>query len=116
MRVRERFEPAEFVDEAPPTDGKQADGKRTGLRRTVTVTGPAPVAIAAWRLATGKHIEAVDGGWYVVDHAWRMRLNGTGADTIMRYEADGVVELRVPLVWTRTATAEQAVIEEELAW
>jgi mono/diheme cytochrome c family protein len=111
MRVREQFVPAEFVDEAP-----RADGKRTGLRRTVTVAGPAPAPIAAWRLATGKHIEAVDGGWYVVDHAWRVRLNGTGADTIVRCESDGVVELRVPLVWTRTATAEQAVIEEELAW
>ena len=116
MRVRERFVPAEFVDEAPPTDGKQADGKRTGLRRTVTVAGPAPAAIAAWRLAAGKQIEAVDGGWFVVDRVWRVRLNGTGPGSIVRREADGLVELRVPLVWTRTATAEQAVIEEELAW
>jgi mono/diheme cytochrome c family protein len=116
MRVQERFTPAEFTDEAPPTDGKQADGKRIGLRRTVTVAGPSPAPIAAWRLAIGKDIEAVDGGWYVVDHAWRVRLNGTGNGTIVRRETDGLVELRVPLVWTPTATAEQAVIEEELAW
>jgi hypothetical protein len=116
MRVQERFTPAEFTDEAPPPDGKQADGKRIGLRRTVTVAGRSPAPIAAWRLAIGKEIEAVDGGWYVVDHAWRVRLNGTGNGTIVRRETDGLVELRVPLVWTPTATAEQAVIEEELAW
>jgi mono/diheme cytochrome c family protein len=110
-RVRERFVPAAFADKA-----SQADGQRIGLRRTVTVAGPAPAPIAAWRLAAGKQIEAVDGGWYVVDRVWRVRLNGTGAGSIVRREADGLVELRVPLVWTRTATAEQAVIEEELAW
>ena len=116
MLVLERFVPAEFTDEAPPADGKGSDGKRIGLRRTVTVAGPSPTPITAWRLATGKHIDAVDGGWYVVDHAWRVRLNGTGVGSIVRREADGLVELRVPLVWKSTATTEEAVIEEELAW
>jgi len=111
MRVRERFVPVAFAEPAA-----RADGQRIGLRRTVTVAGPAPVVNAAWRLATGKRIEAVADGWYVVDQAWRVRLSGTGAGSIVRREAEGLVELRVPLVWTGTATAAEAVIEEELAW
>ena len=38
-----------------------------------------------------------------------------GAANCVRREADGLVELRVPLVWNGNATSEEAVIEEELA-
>jgi hypothetical protein len=67
-------------------------------------------------VATGKEIEAVDGGWYVVDHAWRVRVGGGAAGTIVRREADGLVDLRLPLVWTSHGKASEAVVKEEFAW
>jgi hypothetical protein len=44
-----------------------------------------------------------------VDKSWRVRA--VGGD-IVRREADGKVELRVPLVWKQG----RVVVEEEIAW
>lgn len=109
--VQERFEPIALTGDAP-----LPSGKTVGLRRIVTVTGPPQPTVAAWRVATGKEIEAVDGGWYVVDHAWRVRVGGGAAGTIVRREADGLVDLRLPLVWTSHGKASEAVVKEEFAW
>jgi len=109
--VQERFKPIAFTSEAPVPHGKTV-----GLRRMVTITGPPQPTVAAWRVATGKEIEAVDGGWYVVDHAWRVRVGGGAADTIVRRDADGLVELRLPLGWTSQGQASMAVVEEEFSW
>lgn len=85
-----------------------AAGPTTGLRRTITITGSA-VPAAACRIAVGKSIEDEGQGWHLVDKAWRVRAVGIEP---VRREADGLIELRVPLVWKNG----RAVIEEELAW
>lgn len=108
--VQERFEPIALTG-----DALLPNGKPVGLQRMVTITGPPQPTVAAWRVATGKEIEAVDGGWYVVDHTWRVRVVGN-ADTIVRREADGLVELRLPLSWTSQGKASVAVVEEEFSW
>jgi len=110
-----------------------SDGTR--LVRSLTVTGPRPEGVAAVRIAVGRRIVDAGEGWHTVDDLWRIRLGGpAGAGgrgprgDVVRREADGLVELRVPLDWqpaTGPAAAGdgaarpgdvRAVVEEELSW
>lgn len=107
-----------------------ADGGR--LTRLLTVTGPRPEGVAAMRIAAGRRIVDEGAGWYRVDDLWRVRVAGPAAGTgaagrVVRREADGLVELRVPLDWRPAAagtpgtaptapTATTATVEEELSW
>jgi hypothetical protein len=96
-----------------------ADGTR--LTRTVTVTGPRPEGVAALRIAVGRRIVDEGAGWHRVDDLWRVRVAtpaAAGGHTLVRREADGAVELRMPLDWRNTAvgTSGTATVEEELSW
>ena len=100
--VRDEIVPATFTD-LPGRAGPVA-----GLRRTITVSGP-PLPAAACRVAVGKTIDDEGQGWHLVDKAWRVRVVG---GEVVRRDADGRVELRVPLDWKQG----RAVVEENLAW
>ena len=114
-----------------------SDGTR--LTRALTVTGPRPEGVAAMRIAVGRTITAAADGWHTVDGTWRVRVGGSGGagrepvrPELVRREADGLVELRLPLEWRNVAadTAKattpranvpeaqmfEAHVEEELAW
>ena len=82
-----------------------------GLRRRLTIDGE-PLPAAAFRLASGKSIEAEADGWYRVDGYWRVRAAKPRHPQPVRYEADGRVELRLPL----TVMNNRIEIEEELRW
>jgi hypothetical protein len=100
--VRDEIVPATFAG-VPGVNGPAV-----GLRRTITVSGPS-VTASACRIAVGSSIEDLGQGWQLVDKSWRVRA--VGGD-IVRREADGKVELRVPLVWKQG----RVVVEEEIAW
>lgn len=82
--------------------------KLPGLRRTITVSGPA-MSAAACRIAVGKSIEVEAEGWYLIDKTWRVRAAG---GEVIQCDAAGSFELRVPLVWHQG----KAVMVEELTW
>ncbi len=82
-----------------------------GLRRRLTIAGETLPA-ATFRLASGKSIEAEADGWYRVDGYWRVRAAKPQQRPPVRYEADGRVELRLPL----TVINNRIEIEEELRW
>ena len=82
-----------------------------GLRRRLTIDGE-PLPAAAFRLASGKSIEAEADGWYRVDGYWRVRAASPQQPRPVRYEADGRVELRLPL----SVVNDRIEIEEELRW
>jgi cytochrome c553 len=100
--VEERIEPA-------------AGGR---IVRTLTLSGRPPEGSAAVRIAVGGRIESAADGWFVVDGAWRVRLPAADAARLVKREADGRVELRLPLEWKpgRPGEAARAVVTEELAW
>jgi len=96
-----------------------ADGTR--LTRAVTVTGPRPEGVAALRIAVGRRIIDEGAGWHRVDDLWRVRVAtpaAAGGHALVRREADGAVELRMPLDWRNTAVGASgtATVEEELSW
>ncbi len=103
-QVVEAYEPLTSADgESKPTP--------IGLRRRLTIEGE-PLPAAAFRLASGKSIEAEADGWYRVDGYWRVRAAKPQQRPPVRYEAEGRVELRLPL----TVINNRIEIEEELRW
>lgn len=102
VRVEDRIEPAE--------------GR--GILRTLTASGKPPEGAVAARIAVGRRIEKAADGWFNVDGAWRVRLPAGDAARLVTREADGLVELRLPLEWKGGAAGEpaRAVVTEELAW
>ncbi len=102
--VEDFYEPVTAIDATgQPTP--------TGLRRRLTVSGEGLPA-AALRVARGKTIAAESDGWHRVDGYWRIRVGGPAADRLIRHEADGEVELRLPLRFE----GNRVVVEEKLAW
>lgn len=108
---RWRWHEADVEDRIEPGEGRR-------IRRTLTVSGKPPAGVAAVRIAMGRRIEAVEEGWFAVDDAWKVRLPAADAARVVRREADGLVELRLPLVWTGGGPGEPArsVVHEELGW
>jgi hypothetical protein len=69
-------------------------GKET-LRRSLTVMAPKAVDHLYYRAAAGSKVEALGGGWYRVDGAWKLKVEGGASVHI--YQVGGKTELRVPV-------------------
>lgn len=77
-----------------PAPAKQGD--TVGLRRELTLSAKAETSGIYYRAAVGAKIEPADGGWYVVDSLWRVRIEATGSQPALR-ESNGRQELIVPV-------------------
>jgi mono/diheme cytochrome c family protein len=62
------------------------------LRRTITVAGATPPENLYHRAAVGNKVETLPGGWYRVDGAWKVKVQG-GTPTVRK--SGGKVELLV---------------------
>ena len=103
-KVVENYEPIATTDDSGAL-------MPVSLRRRLTIQGE-PLPAVAFRLAAGKSIEAEADGWYRVDGYWRVRATSPQHPQTVRYEADGRVELRLPLTFIN----KRIEIEEELRW
>lgn len=82
--------PAHVEDFAAPSAGAEAS-----LKRTLTLTAPSAVDGLTFRAAAGKTIEAAGDGWFRLDGAWKLRVEGATTPTVR--STGGKAELRVPV-------------------
>jgi mono/diheme cytochrome c family protein len=85
-------------------------GKEVSLRRMLRLTAAAPVQGLNFRAAVGSKIEPLADGWYRVDGAWKLRLEGSGPARAR--QSGGKSELLLPVRFT----GGKAEIVQEIAW
>jgi hypothetical protein len=88
-------------------------GGKTGVRRTIRLSGRPAVGEASFRVALARKVEQGDDDWLRIDDTWRVRVSGTGVGPAVNHTADGKTEIRRPIVWNPDGTAE---FVEELSW
>ena len=70
-------------------------GKETTVRRTLSLTAPQAVADLYYRAAVGSKIEDLGKGWYRVDEAWKLKVEGAAPAQVR--QSGGKRELLVPV-------------------
>jgi mono/diheme cytochrome c family protein len=98
---RYSFEGIEVEDFPNPVAGKEGD-----LRRTLSLTAEKPLDNVYFRAAVGSKIEKLPDGWFHIDGAWKVRIEG-GEAAIRK--AAGHEELVVPV---RFADGKAKIVEE----
>jgi mono/diheme cytochrome c family protein len=88
-----------------------AGSKPGTLRRTLTLSGPAPPRDLWFRALAATRIEPQGEGWYRIDGEWRMHLDAELPPVLRKSE--GQAELLVPI---RPGGAVDARIVQEFAW
>ena len=82
------------------------------LRRTLTLTTTKPVEDAWFRAAMAGKIEPQSDGWYLIDGAWRMRIESSSKQTPTVRQQGGQAELLVPVSFADG----KATIVQQFAW
>jgi mono/diheme cytochrome c family protein len=72
----------------------EVTGQETHLRRTLTISSAKPVEDLYYRAAVGSKIEDLGKGWYRIDGAWKLKIEG-GAGQVR--QSAGKTELLVPI-------------------
>jgi mono/diheme cytochrome c family protein len=98
---------ADFPDAVAAAPGAKA----ATLRRTLTLTGPAPPRDVYFRAIAASRIEPQGGGWYTIDGEWKMRIEAEAPPILRRSE--GKTELLVPI---RRGDAPETTIVQEFVW